>query len=272
MSNIDGFAFAPARLMERLVGFLVGIAARGFFRKQSEAVWQAGAKCFVISIALLAALEVTGVTALPLFGSLSHIGRAIALVIAAVLGQFIAVRFCNAGESIVAGSSMRASNVTVFQLLGLLTMAAGLAIGGWNIVTGLRYSDPERVLGGAATLGGIVTIGFLFFSTDELSIRIDGSASAGEDGVAIFGAYFKALLAANRLVSGGLSVIGGLAIAGGIIGGIADKWGSVLWVYAGLTVLAVACIYPLLTYLFSVLYFTIVDALLGLIFLARQSR
>ena len=31
MSNIDGFAFAPARLMERLVGFLVGIAARGFF-------------------------------------------------------------------------------------------------------------------------------------------------------------------------------------------------------------------------------------------------
>jgi len=257
-----------ARIVSSLIETLARIARGGIFRTASVVAWSIGHVAFLIGAAAIMLFIV--ILAIRL-DSLSTMGFAATVPVAAALGQYIALRFAPTNETLVKNSPLRASGETFFQLLGFVMILVAVGLAGLGIYFAVKDGEMVLIVGPAIAAGILATIGFLFFSPASLSLTVDPSATAGEDGLALVGTLIKALLASSRFIFGLLAIAGGVTCAVGAIWFLfdAEDFRPLLIVNAGGLQLAIAGVYPIYAYILAILYFVFVDAIKGLISLNR---
>jgi hypothetical protein len=257
-----------ARIVASLIDTLARVARGGIFRTASVSAWNLGHIAFLIGAGSVVLFIVVFAIRLD---SLSTMGFAATVPIAAALGQYIALRFAPTNETLVKNSPLRASGETFFQLLGFVMILVAVGLAGLGIYAAVRDGEMVTIVGPAIAAGILATIGFLFFSPASLSLTVDPSATAGEDGLALVGTLIKALLASTRFIFGLLAIAGGLTAAVGAVWFLLDAqdFRPLLIANAGGLQLIVAATYPIYAYVLAILYFVLVDAIKGLISLNR---
>lgn len=262
--------FFLTRIVAALVDWLAGIARGGIFQTASRNAWGFGQFAFLAGAAALLAFAIIFAVRID---SLSTMGYALIVPVAAAVGQYAALRFVPTNELLVRNSPLRASGETFFQLLGFVLVLVAVGMAGLGIYYGVKFGEMVELAVPVVGAGILATVGFLFFSPTSLSLTIDPSATAGEDGLALVGTLIKALLASSRFIFGLLAIGGGVAAAVGTIWFLADAkdFRPPAVALAGASTLAVAAVYPVYAYVLAILYFVLVDALKGLISLGKKN-
>jgi hypothetical protein len=263
--------FFLARLVDALIEWLAGIARGGIFGRVSVATWNAGHFAFLGgAIALLAFVIVFAVR----LDSLSIAASALGVPIAAAIGQYMALRFAPTNELIVRNSPLRASSETLFQLLGVVMLMVATLAAAAGVYSAVKQGEVVEIVAPTLAAGVFATIGFLFLSPQSLSLNVDNTATAGEDGLALVGTLIKALLASSRFIFGLYAVAGGTAAVVGTIWFLADaqELRAPLLASVGAALLGLSAVFPLYAYITAILYFVFVDAIKGLVSLSRASN
>ncbi len=188
----------------------------------------------------------------------------IGFVIALAIGQFVAMRFLGAGDTLIANTPHRISSKAFLECCGLLALPAALSVWVSGLIIGIR-------LGGTNSF--VVIIPALFYSTILLYLGalafnpkvvnvIVGEGSAGEEAVGILGFFFKAGLklvpifflfggmAANLLIifsfkENSIGMFEGFGSPFPLLGLLGTFGGN----YLGLGLLLFACLLPIIAYL-----------------------
>jgi hypothetical protein len=263
--------FFLARLVETLIEWLAGIARGGIFGRVSVATWNAGHFAFLGgAIALLAFVIIFAVR----LDSLSIAASALGVPIAAAIGQYMALRFAPTNELIVRNSPLRASSETLFQLLGVVMLMLATLAAAAGVYSAVKQGEVVEIVAPTLAAGVLATIGFLFLSPQSMSLNVDNTATAGEDGLALVGTLIKALLASSRFIFGLYAVAGGTAAVVGTIWFLADaqEVRAPLLASVGAALLGLSAVFPLYAYITAILYFVFVDAIKGLVSLSRESN
>jgi len=259
-----------ARIVKAIIDWLAGIASGGIFRSISLGAWNFGHIAYLAGAAALLAFAIIFAVRLD---KLSLMGLALTVPVAAAIGQYTALRFAPTNELLVKNSPLRASSETLFQLLGFVLMLVATGLVGLGVYFAVKEGEAIEIAAPAIAGGILASVGFLFFSPSSLSLTVDPSASAGEDGLALVGTFIKALLAASRFIFGLFAIAGGIGAAVGTIWYLADAedFRPYLLTTISGNLLVVAALFPLYAYIMAILYFVLVDAIKGLISLNRGS-
>lgn len=268
-SNRPGAAvlLAPSRAVERMIPWTRDRLSEAFFIRISASLGWTGAQA--VCVAGAAAVIYLLVAAIRNDSLSLAVTGLLVPVIAAVL-QFAALRFAAQGEGRVRSTPTRIGNYAIFELLGIVLAMLGAATIAWAFVEMIRDFDREA-LGGLVIQCGwgylVLIVGALFLNPVLINVHEHGGCTLGQDGLAIVGAVFKAILAGARVAFGSAAAIGGLAAVVGCLWSIVDKDDvrpHLMFSFGAFAVIAAALL-PLYAYVASAIYFVLVDALDSLI-------
>lgn len=260
----------PTRLSQMAIDALKRCAGEGIFDRVSTTVGRLGLLALVI--AAVAAL-VFQVTMAIRTDSLSTALIALAIPIGLCVLQFAASRFTDLGEAIVRNTPTSASGLVLYELLGLTMLLSGAGLGGMGIYAAVDQAEPRSAILGVLLLFGLGTVGVMFLTPSALNLHVRDRNSAGEDGLSVIGTFIKAYLAGSRLIFGCCAILGGIACAVGAVWFLFDRDPRPIgYVMAGATLAVYGAILPLVFYIFAIVYFILVDALMAIMRMAPAER
>lgn len=179
-------------------------------------------------------------------------------------------KFLELAERVVNNTPTKTSGMVLYQLVGFVLVLAAAAsfLFGAYLTLMMGFSQGVWMLASFIAAGVYLAIvGLLFLTPAALNLQEDHTSSAGGDGLSLIGTLIKAGLAAARLVFGFLCCLGAAAASIGVAWYIADSmepraWA---WFFLGATNVTAGALYPIVIYVVSVLYYIILDVLIGVI-------
>lgn len=266
-----GVFLAPARVVERMIPWTRTRLSEAFFVRISASLGWTGAQAvFVAGTAGVIYLLVAAIRSDSL--SLAVIG--LLVPVAAAVLQFAALRFATQGEGRVRSTPTRIGNFAIFELLGIVLALLGASVIVWSFVEMIRDFDREALAGLVIQCGLgylVLIVGALFLNPVLINVHEHAGCTLGQDGLAIVGAMFKAILAGARVAFGSAAAVGGLAAVAGCLWSIVDQEDlrpHLMFSFGAFAVIAAALL-PLYGYVASAVYFVLVDVLDSLIGLRR---
>lgn len=264
---------APARVVERMIPWTRARLSESLFMRVSSALGWVGAQAiFIAGAAALVYMMVLAIRT----DSLSLAVLALLAPVATAVLQYSALRFATQGEGRVRSTPTQISSHAIFELLGIALAMLGAAIMAMAIVEMVRNFDRDAV-GGLIVMAGsgylLVIVGALFLNPAIINVHEHDACTLGQDGLAIVGAMFKAILAGARLMFGSAAAAGAVASLSGCIWSIfaPDELQPHLTFTVGTMAVVAAALLPLYAYVASAIYFVLVDVLDALIRLRRPS-
>ena len=179
-------------------------------------------------------------------------------------------KFLELAERVVKNTPTKTSGMVLYHLIGfvlILAAAGSLLVGGYMTLM-MGFLQGVWMLASFIAIGVYLAIvGLLFLTPTALNLQEDDTSSAGGDGLSLIGTLIKAGLAASKLIFGFLCSLGAIAALIGVAWYIADSmepraWA---WFFLGATNVATGALYPIVIYVISVLYYIILDVLIGVI-------
>ena len=263
----------PTNAIQRAIPWLRGILSERFFVNASSAMGYGGAAAvFIGGIAAMAYFLFRAIRQqnLWLAGFIFLAPVAIAVV------QYCALCFSKQGEERVRATPTSISSFAIFELLGVALALGGIAViafAGIDLVNGASPSAVRELLPNIGLGYLMLVIGALMLNPALLNIRQDESCTLGQEGLAVIGAVFKAVLAGSRIAFGSIVLVGALATVIGTLWAIVEpaQPGSHILFMTGIVALLVGGLLPLYAYIASAIYFVLVDALDSMIRSGRRN-
>ncbi len=257
----------PAKLVQRVMDALNEIARGGLLESLSASAIGIGHLGLIVGGAAVTLFAVVFAMRLD---SLKLGILALLVPVAVAVLQFGDWKFLDLCGKVVRNTKTRTSSLALYQYVALLTMiaAAGSIAAGTYAMIEVGGADGRNYFLAALALAAYLAIvGLLFLTPDALNLEVDETCSAGEDGIGLIGTLLKAGLAAARLVFGTLCALGAVCAAIGAVWFTTDAmepraW---LWFSAGLYLLVIGALNPIVLYLISVLYYILPDLVIGVI-------
>lgn len=264
----------PSLVVKRVLAWMV-IRMRGWFGRLSDSSARLGHYGLVAGVLAATLHVIVGVDSFLLGSPLRKLLVIVALPVLGAIGQFAAESFSQLCERVVRNTTTRASSLVLFQFTGLL-LITGSALLLMVALLSLDMGDGVGVLQQVAQWIPFMAIAFALFgqgllcidAEGSLNLRVQPDCSAGEDGIGLIGTLMKANLASARLVFGVFCTVGGVAsVVGLLLALFSQAWRFTGFTLAasGVSCLAIGAFMPMSIYMVSVLYYILIDALLGLI-------
>ena len=178
------------------------------------------------------------------------------------IGQFIAVRFIQAGSRLIDSSPTKINNMEIIRLLGFLIVAISVGICAFGIYYGVKLSQLEPAMVGILTLIIGIVGASLVFSPQYLNISRSDDASAGLEllGLVSFFVKMSVVLAPYIYLLGTIaSIIFGLR--GLYYMSQNELNGGAMMTSSALSFAIVASIFPLVIYLYFLVYYLLIDVI-----------
>lgn len=264
---------APSHALQRLIPWTRAKLSESFFTRASVALGWLGAQATFLAGA--AATLYLLVMAIRTDSMLLAAMGLLAPVATAVL-QHAALCFSAQGEGRVRSTPTEISSYAIFDLLGIALALAGVLIMVAAVVDIVRDADRESVVRLVMQLGLgelVLIVGALTLNPVLINVHQNSANTLGQDGLAIVGAVFKAVLAGSRIAFGSAAAVGALGALYGcgwsLIEPEQPQAHAVFFV--GVMAVGAGAMLPLYAYVVSAVYFVIVDMLDSLIRLGRRA-
>jgi len=198
----------------------------------------------------------------------------IALLLIPILGvaQFVAQRFLDAGETLVANSPNRISSPAFFECVALVLICTAIA----SLLAGVAGGYAAKSAG--PVVSGVVGSILLFAGATVLlhpelvNTTAKGYGSAGEEAIGIVSTMLKAGLKIVPLIFCCLATVGALAVfagffgesaaqstAGGLLNMLPLPLGTIPQSFVGTALIIGACVLPMLLYFLFLVQYLFLD-------------
>lgn len=264
---------APSRALQRLTPWTRAKLSESFFTRASAALGWVGAQATFLAGA--AAMLYLLVMAIRNNSMLLGAMCLLAPVVTAVL-QHAALCFAAQGEGRVRSTPTEISNYAIFDLLGIALALAGVLIMVTAVVDIVRDADRESLVRLVTQLGLgelVLIVGALTLNPVLINVHQNSANTLGQDGLAIIGACFKAVLAGSRIAFGSAAAVGTLGALYGCVWSLVEPEQPEAHAifFLGVTAAGAGALLPLYAYVVSAVYFVIVDTLDSLIRFGRRA-
>ena len=190
----------------------------------------------------------------------------IGFVAALAIGQFVAMRFLEANDTLISNTPHRVSSKAFFECMGLIALLLSLGLLAMGALAAIQLGKQGGL--GVFVPAVMASIVFAFKSAIAFNPRLiniaPGGGSSGEEAVGILGFFLKTelkLLPVSFLVVGATAdfdIIRSFASGSGpldIMGaGELNNLATVFGGYSGLALLLIACLLPLVGYILFLIF------------------
>lgn len=177
----------------------------------------------------------------------------------AVIAQFAAVKFLDAGKSLIEKSPSALSSKSFLECLGLLMLLGVIgALGGG--IFGAIGGDFTVLFGG---LGGALMLTYVLgvtLNSQAVNVDVTGDASAGQEALAIAAFFLKLILRLVPVGFGVACVVGALRIFVDIFKLFGDQaFGAFMDANSSFAMVMASAVWPFLAYLVFVILYLLND-------------
>lgn len=206
------------------------------------------------------------------FDSFSHFLTGLGLVLGLAVGQFAAMRFLGAGETLVANSPSRLASPAFLECLGLLLLfgALGVLVGGIRVAILVESAVPLVPAVFVTVL--MVLVAAIALHPALVNVEVS-EGGAGEEAIGLLSFFFKTTLRIVPVlflvgsVGGALAILVSFTESGRAVAGQLAVFGNMLPMrisymtvgFLGTASVLVACLVPLVAWFAFLLQYLLID-------------
>lgn len=223
-------------------------------------------------IALIAAQLITlllGISAMFKLGSFLYFLYGLCLTLLLVVMQFVADRFINAGDRLIASSPSSLASNALPDCTALISEVTGLLLFVMFLFQAAAIKSWSLIWVGIGVLAFFDALSYIALHPALINLSKEEEQNAGQEAIGIMSFYAKCLLKIVPLAFGICGVAGVLGMLFGFVSFL--RTGQILPVKLSYQLVFTGTLLPLVSYIIFAFYHLMIDVLKSLMSLARRT-
>jgi len=249
------FHLFAVNLLEKIVGFFRGLLTTSFFEFCVKWVTRFGHFAIIVAAglgfisSLILAVKNNSFIAF-VFG--------IVWVLVIFVAQYTAIKFLDAGETLIQNNPTQMSSKAFLDCIGVLSMFGGVAMLIMRLVNWVNFQD--FLIHGLGMFIFLEFLALLAFNHDVITIKVVKGNSAGQEAIGIVTFFIKSFMKLIPIFFGVLIVVGAILMLIALIS-LFGKYPSMEKMVEPATLVLIAALLPFIAYIFFALFYLCIDVI-----------